>query len=117
MPRAISGAGGLKVVGVYAALLDLERERSERDDRRSARMIAAEGFCYRRGRLLAQRLAAGESVVLDCATVELALWYRNRQRARLPFGREARRRVQVSADDRILPVVVVDLDEDDDDGL
>jgi hypothetical protein len=66
-------------------------------------MMADKGFCYRRGRLLAERLEAGEPVVLDCATVELALWLRGRapERVRLPFERGARR-VRVSPDDRVV---------------
>ncbi len=107
MPRVdLGAAAGLRVPGVYDALFQLERRRNERDDRCAARMMAAEGFCYRRGRLLAERLEAGESVLVDCAQVELALWDRDRDgpagRVRLPFGR-AVRFARVNLDDTILP--------------
>lgn len=109
MPRVASGdSAGLHFPGVYAGLLDRERERNERDDRRAAQMMAEHGFCYRRGRLLAERLEAGEPIVVRCAQVGLALWDRDRERdpqagrPRLPFEREVRF-VRVSSDDRVAP--------------
>jgi hypothetical protein len=107
MPRVESSAeAGLRVRGVYEALLALERERNERSDRRVARMMAERGHCFHRSKLLAERLEAGESVRVDRATVESALWERDRppRPVRLPFDREVRS-VNVSPDDRVVPAV------------
>lgn len=104
MPRLMGHEVGLHVQGVYQALLALERERNESDDRRIARTMAEHGHCFRRSRLLAERLQAGEAVTVDRARVESALWERDRppRPVRLPFD-PAVRLVQVSSDDRVLP--------------
>jgi hypothetical protein len=111
MPRIASdAAAGLLFPGAYEALLDLERERNDRDDERAARTMGTEGFRYRRGRRLAERLEAGEWVVVDRAQLGLALTERDRKREssaprpQLPFGRGVRR-VRVSPDDLVLPDV------------
>jgi hypothetical protein len=107
MPRVNSGTeAGLHFPGAYEALLDLERDRNERSDRTAARMMAEHGYFFRRNNgLLAERLAAGEPVVVRCAQLTLALWERDRLegRVRLPFERGVKF-VRVSPDDRIVPV-------------
>jgi len=105
MPRVDAGAAaGVHVPGAYEALWQLERERNGRDDRIAAPMMAEHGFCYRRGRRLAERLEAGETVAVERKAVELALWHRDRpaQRVRLPFDR-AIRFVEIAPNDRITP--------------
>ena len=108
MPRAESSAeAGLRIRGVYAALLALERDRFERSERTAARMRAEHGtFCRRNTGGLLERLDAGDPVLVDRARVELALWERDRppRRVRLPFDPEVRS-VQVSSDNRIVPAV------------
>jgi hypothetical protein len=85
MPRVdTSREAGLHIAGVYEALLDLERDRNERDDRRAEPMEREQGYHFRRGRLLGKRLEAGESVVLLRAQVELALSLWEGQRTPLP---------------------------------
>jgi len=108
MPRLIGQEAGLHVPGVYQALLDLERERNERDDRRRARPDAFPG---RRSRALSERLEAGEVVTVGRATVESALWERDRppRPVRLPFDR-AVRFVAIRADDRIVPAADAERD-------
>jgi hypothetical protein len=104
MPRVESSSdAGLRIQGVYAALLAFERDRFERSERTAARMKSEYGtFCRRNNGCLIERLDAGEMVTVDRATVELALWERDRppNRVRLPFDREVRR-VRVSPDDRL----------------
>jgi len=103
VPKVDSGAeAGLYVAGAYQALLDLERDRNARDERRAERMMRAEGFCYHRGELLEERLDAGEAVVLGRAGVECALWYLDRRRVRLPLHRSVRV-VRVTAGDVVAP--------------
>lgn len=109
MPRLIGQEAGLHVPGVYQALLALERERNERDDRRVARTMAEHGHFFRRCRLFAERLEAGEAVTVARSTVESALWERDRppRPVRLPFDREVRL-VRVTPDDRIAPAAAED---------
>lgn len=102
--RSSRGAG-LHVPGVREALLLLELDRFERSERTAARMKAEYGtFCRRNNGRLIERLDAGETVTVNRATVESALWQRDRppRPARLPFDREVRA-VRVSPDDRIVP--------------
>ena len=110
MPRVESSAdeAGLRIRGVYAALLALERDRYERSERTAARMKAEYGtFCRRNTGLLVERLEAGEAVTIGRATVESALWERDRppRPVRLPFDR-AVRFTQVRADDTVVPAAV-----------
>jgi len=95
----------LHVPGVREALLLLERDRFERSERIAARMKAEYGtFCRRNNGRLIERLEAGETVTVNRATVESALWQQDRppSHVRLPFDREVRS-VSVSPDDRIVP--------------
>lgn len=96
---------GLYVPGVYAALLDRERERNARSDQLAAYMQARDGCHFRRGRGLADRLDAGESVVLRRVSVEQAFWHRDRPagRVKLPLDRDVRH-VEITADDRVAAV-------------
>jgi hypothetical protein len=61
--------------------------------------------CFCAPRQLLDLLEAGKPVILRPAAVSLALWLRDRprRRVRLPFDRSVRF-VQVSTDDRIVPV-------------
>jgi hypothetical protein len=107
MPRVESSAeGGLRIREAYAALLALESDRFERSERTAARMKAeGDGTFYRRNSgWLVERLEASETVTVDRATVELALWERDRspRPVRLPFDREVRS-VRVSSDDQVAP--------------
>jgi hypothetical protein len=108
MPRVESSVeAGLCIRGVYAALLALERDRFERSERTAARMKAEHGTFFRRNTgWLVERLEAGETVTVDRATAESALWERDRtpRRVRLSFDREVRS-VRVSPDDRVVPAV------------
>lgn len=99
MPRLDAVASrGKHFPGVYGALLAAEMDRNERDDRRRAAW--PDSRCFRRSRLLAERLEAGEPVVVGRARVESALFDRSGVRERLPFHREVRS-VEVSPDDVI----------------
>ena len=116
------GAPGLRVEGVYLALLKHEHDDYHRHgeaavfDGRERRVTWADKDDHSAGFFLwprdsLDRLEAGETVVVDRGDVELALWYRDRppKRLRLPFGR-AVRRVRVSPDDRIVPTADPDRD-------
>lgn len=67
-------------------------------------MIAEHGHCFHRPTLIAERMEAGEPVLVGRATVELALWERDRPtgRVRLPLACGVRR-IEVRRDDRIVP--------------
>jgi hypothetical protein len=96
-----SAPSGVLIRGVYQALLDRERGLNERDDQRDRR-----GF--RRDRRLAELFEAGESVVCRRSCVESAVWECDRDQprrwVRLSFDRNVRF-VQVTPDDRIIPIV------------
>ncbi len=120
--RKGASAGAAQVVsGVYAALLDYERERyyGRGDitviDGRELRVVwvdrdhHSKGFFLWPPRHRLDRLEAGEPVVVDCRRVESAVWERDRARdestpqVRLPFERGVRL-VRVSTDDTVVPV-------------
>jgi hypothetical protein len=105
MPRVESSAeAGLRIRGVYAALLALESDRFERSERTAARMkVEGDGTFFRRNTgWLVERLEAGEVVTVGRAAAELALCERSGARERLPFHRDVRR-IEVSPNDRIVP--------------
>jgi hypothetical protein len=99
--RGAQADAGVLVPGVYEALRERECERNERDARLAARMQAELGYHYRRDRRSGELLEAGESVVMDRATVE-RLSPSDDGVVRLPFHRSVRR-VRVTQDDRVAP--------------
>jgi hypothetical protein len=117
---ANAGAGGQVVSGAYAALLEYERERyyGRGDvtviDGRELRVVwvdrddHSKGFFLWPPRRELDRLEAGESVVVECGRLALALWDRDGERdssmprVRLPFDRGVKR-VRVSPDDQVVP--------------
>jgi hypothetical protein len=66
MPRVEAGSGGgLRVSGLYVALLEHERRCQDRADRRSVALYPADdGVVFRRSRHLLDKLEAGEPVVV-----------------------------------------------------
>ena len=73
MPRTGLGRGGVghgvRVPGVYQALLDRERDWNERDDRMAADMLREHGSSFRRDRRLTELLEAVKSVAAGTCTL------------------------------------------------
>lgn len=128
MPQRKRGSrdAGLHVPGLYAALLEYQRARYERcggepvviDGREIGKKMPAgvdehgkETFFLYPRRDSLNSLEAGATMNVSVGWLEDALWRRDREqdpeapRPRLPFGRGRRRRVRVSPDDRVVPVV------------
>lgn len=117
MPQVKRGVRGVgqHVPGVYGALADFAAVRLADDERRRVRMLAKDGYFFRRSafaRGLAECVRAGRPVVLLRMLVELALEGMEKRdlerdgsapRPRLPFHHSVKV-VRVSPDDRIVPV-------------
>jgi hypothetical protein len=103
MPRVRydgSGGGGLRIPGLYRALLDKERDRQERADRATVRMREEFGYSSRRDRRLLDALEAGQTVVMP-------RWRVGHKRSTppvdLPWDRHEVTTVRVSPDDVVRP--------------
>lgn len=122
MPRVDRGAvgAGLRVPGVYRALLESERADYYRHgetivrEGREVQVIWADpndhsAGCFCGDRTLLDLLEAGKPVILKRVAVSSALWHRDRSHWRPPFERSVRF-VQVSPDDRIAPAADLEWD-------
>jgi hypothetical protein len=108
MPRVESSVdAGLRVTGVYEAVVDYERARYERRARAAQRSGDRDpDHFFGASDHFLRRLEAGETVTVQRVVVENALWAcdpdQSRSSVRLPFHRSVRR-LRVSSDDRIVP--------------
>jgi hypothetical protein len=104
MPRVddgyVAGGGGLRIPGLYGALLVRERGRQERADRATEHMRERFGYSSRRNRRLLDALEAGQTVVMPRWLVGHK---RSTPRVDLPWDRQEVTAVTVSPDDVVRP--------------
>jgi hypothetical protein len=104
MPRVEAGSsiggGGLRIPGLYRALLEKERDSQERADRATKHMHEEFGYSSRRDRRLLDALAAGQTVTMPRWRVGHK---RSTPRVDLPWDRREVTTVTVSPDDVVRP--------------
>jgi hypothetical protein len=95
-------SAGLRIPGLYRALVTRERDRCRRDDDLARRMQQEYGYHCRRPRQLLRALEANEAVVMP-------RWLLGHRRSvppvDLPWDRRAVTTVVISPDDMVRPAV------------